>query len=115
MRIEQLLFRLIIFSIWMAGLHLALKNVQNPKVKIKLVLILHITVLTLFFTSVLGMMPYNSVTSFLFDLMWWTMAFTGFKTVFSLKAHFARVDYFIVFTSFIFMFFIPLMIMLTNM
>lgn len=115
MRSEQLLLRLIVFSIWIGGLHLVLKTKHNPKVKIKTVLLLHTTVLTLFFTNVFGMMPYNPVTSFLFDMMWWTMAFIGFKTVFSLQGHFAKIDYMIVATSILFLLFIPLMIMLTNM
>lgn len=115
MRSEQLLLRLIVFSIWIGGLHLVLKTKHNPKVKIKTVQMLHITVLTLFFTNVFGMMPYNPVTSFLFDMMWWTMAFIGFKTVFSLHDHFAKIDYMIVATSILFLLFIPLMIMLTNM
>lgn len=115
MSVSQLIIRLVIFTVIIIGLHLIVKEFNAPKKKIKSVFILHIFVLSLFFSGVFGSIVLNPVTDLLLDMVWWTMALIGAKTCFSHSNHFSKMDYIIVLTTFIFLGFIPLMMLMTNM
>lgn len=114
MHTDPVILRFILLAVFSAGLFLMGRAFPSDSRKTKSLLLLHLTILTLFFSGLFGRLPYTPARSLTFDLIWWLMALLGVTTCLFKAKTFSRYDYLLVPTTLTFLLFIPWMILLAK-